>query len=62
MGIKDAVAQQVLKVLDNTLGKKWKVIDKITDWFQGAEHRMLKIEEHQKRTDERLDKLEANND
>lgn len=51
MGIKDAILQKVLKVVDETIGKKFKVIDHITDLFQGAEARINKLEE-------RLDQLE----
>ena len=29
------IMDQVLKLIDKTLGKKFKVIDKITDQFQG---------------------------
>ena len=51
MGIKDAILQKVLRVVDDTIGKKFKVIDHITDLFQGAEARIDKLED-------RVDKLE----
>ena len=51
MGIKDAILQKVLRVVDDTIGKKFKVIDHITDLFQGAEARIDDLED-------RLNKLE----
>lgn len=44
MGIKNAILQKVLKVVDETIGKKFKVIDHITDLFQGQENRINKLE------------------
>ena len=40
MGIKDIILQKVLKVVDDTIGKKFKIIDRITDLLQGAEARI----------------------
>ena len=51
MGLKNAILQKVLRVVDDTIGKKFKVIDQITDLFQGAEARIAKLED-------RVDKLE----
>ena len=51
MGLKDAILQKVLKVVDDTIGKKFKIIDQLTDLFQGAEARIDNLEE-------RLNKLE----
>ena len=51
MGLKNAILQKVLRVVDDTIGKKFKVIDQITDLFQGAEARIDKLED-------RVDKLE----
>ena len=51
MGIKDAILQKVLRVVDDTIGKKFKIIDDITDLFQGAEARIDDLED-------RLNKLE----
>ena len=51
MGLKDIILQKVLKVVDDTIGKKFKIIDDITDLFQGAEAR---IDDHE----ERISKLE----
>ena len=53
MGLKDAILQKVLKVVDDTIGKKFKIIDDITDLFQGAEARIDNLEE-------RITKLERN--
>tara|TARA_Y100001963_G_C6757700_1_gene437789 strand:+ start:323 stop:544 length:222 start_codon:yes stop_codon:yes gene_type:complete len=44
MGIKDAILQKVLKVVDDTIGKKFKIIDHLTDLFQGQENRINKLE------------------
>jgi len=35
--IQKVIINQVLKIVDNTIGKKFKVIDKITDQFQGLD-------------------------
>ena len=51
MGLKDAILQKLLRVVDDTIGKKFKIIDDITDLFQGAEAR---IDNHE----ERISKLE----
>ena len=51
MGIKDVILQKVLRIVDDTIGKKFKVIDHITDLFQGAEARIDKLED-------RVEKLE----
>ena len=53
MGLKDAIAQQVLKIIDNTLGKKFKAVDKVTDLFQGAENRMDDFEKRIKKLEEK---------
>ena len=45
MGLKDIILQKVLKVVDDTIGKKFKIIDDITDLFQGAEARIDDLEE-----------------
>ena len=45
MGIKDVILQKVLKVVDETIGKKFKIIDQITDLFQGQEDRINKLED-----------------
>ena len=45
MGLKDIILQKVLKVVDDTIGKKFKIIDQITDLFQGQEDRINKLED-----------------
>ena len=55
MGIKDAILQKVLRVVDDTIGKKFKIIDQLTDLFQGAEARINDLED-------RVTKLEKNNE
>tara|TARA_X000001382_G_C3040874_1_gene137823 strand:+ start:102 stop:290 length:189 start_codon:yes stop_codon:yes gene_type:complete len=49
MGIKDAVIQKVLKVVDDTIGKRFKIIDHLTDLFQGQENRINKLEDRIKK-------------
>ena len=53
MGLKDKILQKGLKVIDNTVGKKYKWVDDATDIFQGSEARMDDLEE-------RIIKLEEN--
>ena len=55
MGLKDAILQKLLRVVDDTIGKKFKIIDDITDLFQGAEARIDDLED-------RVTKLEKNNE
>ena len=55
MGIKDAILQKVLKVVDDTIGKRFKIIDHLTDLFQGQENRINKLEN-------RISKLEKANE
>ena len=55
MGLQDIILQKLLKVIDNTIGKKFKIVDDLTDLVQGSEGRLDKIEE-------RIKKLEENND
>ena len=42
--IQKAIMKKVLEVVDNTIGKKFKIIDDITDLFQGLEPRIKEIE------------------
>jgi len=37
MGLQQIIINKVLKVVDNTIGKKFKIIDEITDIFQGLQ-------------------------
>ena len=46
--IQKAIISQVLKIVDKTLGKKFKIIDDITDMFQGLEPRVNDLEEEVK--------------
>ena len=45
MGLKDKILQKGLKIVDNTVGKKHKWVDDVTDIFQGSEARMDDLEE-----------------
>ena len=51
MGLQDIILQKVLKIVDNTIGKKFKIVDDITDLVQGSESRIDDLEE-------RIEKLE----
>ena len=55
MGLKDVVLQKVLRVVDDTIGKRFKIIDHLTDLFQGQEARINKLED-------RISKLEKTNE
>ena len=56
--IQKAIMKKVLEVVDNTIGKKFKIIDDITDLFQGLEPRIKEIEELNYRLLRRIEKLE----
>ena len=45
MGLQDMILNKVLKIVDNTIGKKFKIVDDLTDLIQGSEGRMDKLEE-----------------
>ena len=53
MGLQDIILKKVLKIVDNTIGKKFKVIDKATDLLQGAESRIDDLEERIKKLEDR---------
>ena len=55
MGLQDIILQKILKIVDNTIGKKFKIVDDLTDLVQGSEGRLDELEE-------RIKKLEENND
>jgi len=44
MGLKKKVQEIVLKVIDDTIGKKFPIIDEITDVFQEQDKRFKEIE------------------
>ena len=44
MGIKNMITQKGLKLIDETIGKKYPIVDDITDIFQGAEARIDDLE------------------
>ena len=45
MGFQDMILNKVLKIVDNTIGKKFKIVDDLTDLVQGSEGRLDKLEE-----------------
>ena len=44
IGLKKMVQEIVLKVIDDTIGKKFPIIDEITDVFQEQDKRFKEIE------------------
>ena len=56
--IQKVIVKKVLEVVDNTIGKKFKIIDEITDLFLGLEPRIKEIEELNYRLLRRIEKLE----
>ena len=44
IGLKKKVQEIVLKVIDDTIGKKFPIIDEITDVFQEQDKRFKEIE------------------
>ena len=44
MGIKNMITQKGLKLIDKTIGKKYPIVDDITDIFQGTEARIDDLE------------------
>jgi len=58
MGLQDMILKKVLKVVDNTIGKKFKIVDEITDLFQGLQPDVEDNKEQIKTIKERLTKIE----
>ena len=54
MGLQDMILRKVLKIVDDTIGKKFKVVDEVTDLFQGAEGRIDDLEERIGKIEERI--------
>ena len=52
-----AVKGLVLKLIDETLGRKFKVVDEITDVFQGLEPDVKDLKNISKAHEDRLDNL-----
>ena len=53
MGLQDIMLQKLLKVVDNTIGKKFKIVDDLTDLIQGSEGRLDDHEERIKKLEEK---------
>ena len=49
MGLQNIILQKVLKIVDNTIGKKFKIVDDLTDLIQGSEGRIDDLEERIKK-------------
>ena len=44
LGFEKKIAKIVLKLIDQTLGKRFPIIDKITDIFQEQDHKIKDLE------------------
>ena len=53
MGLKDKIFQKGLKFVDDTVGKKFKWVDDVTDIFQGSEARIDDLEERVNKLEEK---------
>ena len=53
MGLQDIILQKILKIVDNTIGKKFKIVDDLTDLVQGSEGRLDKLEERMKKLEDK---------
>lgn len=49
---------QATKWIDKTIGKKFKIVDQLTDLFQGVDAKVAKLEQENKEIKERLKQLE----
>lgn len=55
LSFRNNIAKLILKLIDSTLGKKFPMIDKLTDIFQENEVRFKKIEKDIKKLKEEKD-------
>ena len=44
LGFEKKIVKIVMNVIDKTIGKKFPIIDKITDMFQEQDHKMQELE------------------
>ena len=58
MGIQDIVLRKVLKIVDNTIGKKFKIVDKMTDMFQDQVELNVLYDRRMDDLEKRIKKLE----
>jgi hypothetical protein len=58
MGLQDIILKRVLKVVDNTIGKKFKVVDKMTDMFQDQIELNVLYDRRMDDFEQRIKKLE----
>jgi uncharacterized protein YoxC len=59
MGLKDVILQKALRKVDDTIGKKFKIIDDVTDLFQGTEGRINDLEDSNKIMQEEINELKT---
>tara|TARA_R100000808_G_C2144177_1_gene151956 strand:- start:967 stop:1152 length:186 start_codon:yes stop_codon:yes gene_type:complete len=45
LNFKERIVKIVLEVIDNTIGKKFPIIDKATDLFQAHDNKIKRLEE-----------------
>ena len=60
-GLDKKILQFVLKVVDDTVGKKFKVVDKLTDLFQDKLEKVDRLEEEMIEFKKRLDRIDGGN-
>ena len=58
MGLQDIVLKKVLKIVDNTIGKKFKIVDKMTDMFQDQVELNVLYDKRMDDFEKRIKKLE----
>jgi hypothetical protein len=58
MGLQDIVLKKVLKIVDNTIGKKFKIVDKMTDMFQDQVELNVLYDRRMDDFEKRIKKLE----
>jgi peptidoglycan hydrolase CwlO-like protein len=58
MGLQQMIINKVLQVVDKTIGKKFKIVDKITDQFQGLDAVVDELKQENKEIRAKITQLE----
>ena len=59
--LKNKIVEIALKAIDDTIGKKFPLVDKLTDLFQEQEKQIEKIKELERKYDALVDVLKDKN-